>query len=119
MNLMSMKNLGAVALLLVASTTVTSARETIVGKWAQSSTACHQIGNSFNIGPKSLNNGDDMFCEFRTVARNGDVVTWNGTCRAPETPEPATIMATLRGDRLDLGSPGRPTGLARGLRRCR
>jgi hypothetical protein len=95
------------------------ARESIVGKWAQSIAACNQVGNFFRIGPKSMDNGDDMFCQFDTVSRNGNTVTWSGMCEAPEKPVPATVTATQRGKLLDLGFPGRPSDLARGLKRCR
>ena len=52
------------------------------------------------IGPKSLS-GDDFFCDFKTVRRNSDVVTFAGKCTFGDDPPKAeTVVARLAGQRL-------------------
>jgi hypothetical protein len=75
-------------------------RETIVGKWSTVAGKCVRPTSLIEIGPKSLA-GDDFFCDFRTVRRSGDVVTFAGQCTFGDDPPRAeTVVARLAGQRL-------------------
>lgn len=84
------------------------ARETIVGTWRHDDGVCTMADGGIQILPMGIRD-HDMQCDFRSVTRKGDIVTWKGTCNAyGESPEPATVVATLRGKLLTLASNGRP-----------
>ena len=75
-------------------------RQTIVGKWSTISGKCVRPISLIQIGPKSLS-GDDFFCEFSTVRRNGDVVVFAGQCTfGDDPPRTETVVARLAGQRL-------------------
>ena len=45
--------------------------------------------------------GEDFYCKFDRVTRNGDTVRWTGRCNFSENGhEPSTVTAQLRGRRL-------------------
>lgn len=67
------------ALALMATADTAAARETIVGYWQPVDGSCSPAGGGIYIGPKELV-GDEFACQFRDVARRGDVVTWTGGC---------------------------------------
>ena len=87
---------------------------TIVGEWALEHADCTPLAGSIVIGPLSIV-GDDMRCDFRSVSRSGDVVTWRGGCGFPEPEERATVVAAAQGDRLFLTINGGRNGP---YRRC-
>jgi hypothetical protein len=52
------------------------------------------------IEPLALS-GEDFYCKFDRVTRNGDTVRWTGRCNFSENGyEPSTVTAQLRGRRL-------------------
>jgi hypothetical protein len=80
-----------------------SARESIVGAWAESAGACGGDLGGALIEPKAIVFGEDTRCEFPTVSRNGAVVRWTGgTCLrgANNTPTDRNVTATAS---LDAG----------------
>lgn len=75
------------------------ARETIVGTWKYEGGQCVPADGLISIGPKQIV-GDEHRCDFDTVSRKGDVVTWKGLCGWPEDFKRATVVARLVGKRL-------------------
>lgn len=95
-----MKKIVVVAIALIASPAF--AGETIVGRWAPNRAACGSaMGGEIAIDPKMIV-ADDWRCDFSTVQRSGDIVTWNGTCGFPEPAKRATVVATSSGAALSL-----------------
>ncbi len=75
-------------------------RQTIVGKWSTIAGKCVRPISLIQIGPKSLT-GDDFFCDFRTVQRSGDVVTFSGECTfGNDPPRAETVVARFAEQRL-------------------
>jgi hypothetical protein len=95
--------LAAAALLLLGGALAPALAQgrTIVGDWAPEGAECTPLAGTIAIGPLSIV-GDDMRCDFRSVSRSGDVVTWHGGCGFPEPEERATVVAATQGDRLFL-----------------
>lgn len=88
---------------------------TIVGEWAPDPRQCWPSQGAIAIGPLSVV-GDDFRCDFTSVSRLGDVVTWRGACGFPDPARPAIVVASLRGDTLALRINGGENGP---YRRCR
>jgi hypothetical protein len=88
----------SVTLALVSSAGFAFAAESIVGRWAPTASMCNQPG-AITVGPKSLV-GEDFYCRFDTVSRNGSVVTWKGRCEAGDEERPRTAQAKLTGKKL-------------------
>jgi hypothetical protein len=84
------------------------AAESIVGVWS-STRACNEIDRIY-IEPMGLG-GEDWSCDFNSVGRKVNVVTWRGRCGSPD-PEhdpdrhAATIVARLSGVKLYLSKNG-------------
>lgn len=75
-------------------------QQTIVGKWSTIAGKCVRPTSLIQIGPKSLT-GDDFFCNFSTVRRNGNVVVFAGQCTfGDDPPKTETVVARLAGQRL-------------------
>ena len=75
-------------------------RSSVVGKWSTAAGRCVKPLSIVVIGPKSLS-GEDFGCEFDTVSRQGDVVTWRGKCTfGGDDPVSETVQARLAGNRL-------------------
>jgi hypothetical protein len=90
--------LGAVAL--AAPFAEAEERRTLIGKWSTAEGRCQRPLSMIEIGPKSLA-GEDFSCDFRSVSRRGDIVTWRGACTyGADAPVPETVTARLVGDRL-------------------
>jgi len=81
------------------------ASETIVGNWAQSKNDCE--ASPITIKPLEIRGGD-VFCYFKEVKRNGELVQWKGHCfadggtRRPETGEDGEVRAFYRGGKLQI-----------------
>lgn len=88
---------------------------TIVGEWAPDPHQCWPSQGAIAISPLSVV-GDEFQCNFNSVSRLGDVVTWRGTCGFPDVARPATVVASLRGDTLFMRINGGDNGP---YRRCR
>lgn len=83
----------------VAQAQQTQTQQTIVGTWAIRS-RCTAPLSTIVIEPLALS-GEDFYCKFDGVTRNGDTVRWTGRCNFSENGyEPSTVAAQLRGRRL-------------------
>jgi hypothetical protein len=81
----------------------TSARQTMVGTWSTIAGQCTRPLSIIKIGPQALS-GEDFFCEFPSVQRKGDVVTWKGQCTfGGDDAKPETVTARLAGKQLYYG----------------
>ena len=91
------------------------AAQSIVGKWAPSKADCQDPERQLRIRPMSIGGG--FSCEFKSVKRKGDVVTWGGHCfsqdgdRRPEAGEEvAAMVAKLKNGKLMLSGLGLGAG---------
>jgi hypothetical protein len=84
-------------------------KRTIVGKWAPDPNQCTPVDGMIGIGPLDMM-GDEFACNFKSVSRSGDVVTWHGTCGFPTPPEPVTVVASLNGETLRISVNGNDNG---------
>lgn len=74
---------------------------TIVGSWGATAAECGTTA-AFVVAQQGIAT-DDMSCTLPGVSRSGDTVTFRGTCtNAGEAPAREIVVATLRGDRLDM-----------------
>jgi hypothetical protein len=95
----------AIATGLAVAASVVQAQEsrTMVGKWSTVAGKCVKPLSLIQIGPKSLS-GEDFFCDFDTVQRQGDSVTWRGKCTyGADDPVKETVRARFAGQRLYYG----------------
>jgi hypothetical protein len=74
---------------------------TIVGQWAPDPKNCVPSAGAIVVGALSLT-ADEMVCGFKSVARQGDQVTWRGKCDFADSSMPATVVATLNGPTLSV-----------------
>lgn len=74
------------------------AQESIVGTWATPG-RCGVPLSTIVVEPMSIS-GEDFFCDFKSVSRNGDVVNWRGRCTFGDTPETTAVTARLADGRL-------------------
>jgi hypothetical protein len=99
------------------------ANQSIVGTWANSRGECGSHFGRMEVGPKSLSISEELACDFRSVERQGDTVTWKGACTFFGSGDNAQrrnakVVATLRSDRrLDVRVAG-GLSIARGYQRC-
>jgi hypothetical protein len=84
------------------------AAETIVGKWAVTKSDCEKPEEFVTISPMRIES-DFMICQFASVKRTGNTVTWTGHCydqgggRRPEEPaDDGIITAKLAAKKLTL-----------------
>jgi hypothetical protein len=103
------------AFLVVSVVPPAEAGQSIVGKWAPDPSQCAPAQGMIGIGPLDMV-GDEFRCDFSSVSRSGDVVTWTGSCGFPAPPEKATVVARLSGAVLHLRINGSDNGA---YRRCR
>jgi hypothetical protein len=92
----------AIAAGMAVAATVAQAEErpTIVGTWSTAAGKCVKPLSLISIGPKSLS-GEDFSCDFKTVTRKNDVVTFRGQCSyGADDPLAETVVARLDGLRL-------------------
>jgi hypothetical protein len=89
--------------------------ESIVGAWAPDPDNCTPVGGMIAVTPLGLT-GDEFRCDFKSVSRSGDVVTWRGKCGFPSPFEPAVAVASLRGSKLNIRINDADNGT---YRRCR
>jgi hypothetical protein len=83
----------------IAQAQQTQAQQTIVGTWAIR-LRCTVPLSTIVIEPLALS-GEDFYCKFDKVRRNGDSVRWAGRCNFSENGyEPSAVTAQLRGRRL-------------------
>jgi hypothetical protein len=95
--------LAVAASVVQAQDSLTSARQTMVGKWSTVAGKCVKPLSIVVIGPKSLS-GEDFSCDFDSVQRQGDSVTWRGKCAyGADDPVKETVRARLAGQRLYYG----------------
>jgi hypothetical protein len=78
---------------------------TIAGTWAPDPNECTPANGMVVIGPLDIV-GDEFRCDFTSVSRAGDVVTWRGTCGFPTPFKPATVIARLTGETLRINING-------------
>jgi hypothetical protein len=82
------------------------AQQSIVGKWAIDRT-CGAPLSVIVIEPLGLA-GEDFYCEFDNVSRQGETVNWRGKCNFSEAGyEPSAVTAQMRGKRLYYRFAGR------------
>ena len=75
------------------------AQQTIVGGWAIKG-QCSRPLSKIDIASLGLS-GEDFYCDFDKVARNGNTVIWTGACNFSENGfKKTTVTAQLRGQRL-------------------
>ena len=91
------------------------ARESLVGEWAPSAEECG-TPSAIKLGARSLAS-DETMCDFPSVSRDGDVVTFVGKCDSGQGPAAETLVARLKEGRLSLEF-GRANGRIAGLLRC-
>jgi hypothetical protein len=106
----------SVFLLLTSLVQQTSAAETIVGKWAATNAECANRDDRVMISALGIDSSF-MICEFASVKRKGNTVTWAGYCfdengsRRPEEPDnDGTITAALSAKRLTISGLGFEVG---------
>lgn len=73
----------------------------IVGQWAPDPKNCVPSAGAIVVGALSLT-ADEMACGFKSVARQGDQVTWRGKCDFADSSMPATVVAMLNGSSLSV-----------------
>jgi hypothetical protein len=102
--------LALAAFVLVAGAAHAENPKSIVGWWGFPGGECTPASGAVSIEPMALW-GDDVRCDFSSVKRNGNKVTWQGKCffgQGNETGAPAdeTVIATETNGklRLDFGS---------------
>lgn len=76
----------AVASLVLACTPALAAGRSIVGEWAPNPRMCRPMDGALKIVPLGMA-GDEFSCDFKSVSRVGDVVTWRGSCGFPRSRE--------------------------------
>ena len=92
--------IAATGFVIVATAVRSEERRSIVGKWSTAEGQCVRPLSLIDIGPKSLS-GEDFSCDFASVSRKGNVVTFKGTCRFDaDNPVRETVVARLAGERL-------------------
>ncbi len=92
--------MAATAVALLATAVRSQERRSIVGKWSTAAGQCVRPLSLIDIGPRSLS-GEDFSCDFSSVSRKGDVVTFRGECRyGADGPVKETVVARLAGERL-------------------
>ena len=75
------------------------AEESIVGRWATPG-RCAVPLSVIEIEPKRLS-GEDFFCDFDSVSRRKDIVSWKGQCVfGADRPQRTPVTARLDGTRL-------------------
>lgn len=94
---------------------VMAAGRTIVGDWSPNPRMCRPMDGALKIVPLGMA-GDEFSCNFKSVARSGDVVTWRGSCGFTDGTKAATVVAALSGETLSLRINGNDFG---SYRRCR
>ena len=84
-----------------------TARESIVGTWATPG-RCGVPLSTVTIEPRRFS-GEDFFCSFDSVSRQGDTVRWQGRCVfGADPPKPSSVTARLQGTGLSyrIGADG-------------
>lgn len=87
---------------------------TIVGEWAPDPKNCLPFAGAMQISAMSMVT-DEMSCNFKSVARSGDQVTWRGGCSFGSKSVPSMVIATLMGDTLAVRINNQPADT---YRRC-
>jgi hypothetical protein len=94
-----------------------SAAESIVGRWDYPQNACATPVSVTTIKPLSISS-ESLFCDFRSVKRQGKTVTWKGVCEFADDSSRQTVTARLmRNGSLSMRFAPRGIKLS-GLRRC-
>ncbi|TGD95298.1 hypothetical protein EU555_28810 [Methylobacterium nonmethylotrophicum] len=75
---------------------------------------CRPLDGALTISPLSMA-GDEFACNFKSVSRSGDVVTWRGSCSPSGRSDAAVVVAALRGEVLSVRINGNDVGT---YRRC-
>ncbi|MGU3661149.1 hypothetical protein [Methylobacterium fujisawaense] len=103
----------ATALVCLAGPALAGGR-TIVGQWAPDPKNCVPSAGAIMITALGLT-ADEMSCDFKSVARQGDQVTWRGKCAFSDATKASTVVATLNGPSLSVRVNGQPADT---YRRC-
>ncbi|GGC78727.1 hypothetical protein [Chelatococcus reniformis] len=69
------------------------AAESLVGTWATPG-RCGRPLSTVDIRPMGFS-GEDFFCDFKSVDRQGNTVRWRGQCTFGADREAATVTARL------------------------
>jgi hypothetical protein len=89
----------------------------IVGKWHFPGQGCGRDDGAIIIGPMSLE-GEDVLCKFTSVKREGNRVTWKGSCDSSgegSSRETVTATETAKGLTIRYHPGG---NVLEGLQRC-
>jgi hypothetical protein len=112
---LQMKVMFAILCSLAASCSISQAATSIIGKWDFSAEKCRL---PIHISAMSMVHAD-VNCQFSSVKRRGNTVTWLGICEDDEGTSQETVTARLdRKGRLTI-SYGRGGNVLRNLVRCR
>lgn len=103
-------------LLLLVTPALAQQPRSIVGTWHHPGQGCSFEEGAMRIGPMSLDS-EDVHCKFTSVKREGNTVTWTGSCDDAEGQDRQTVIATETAKGLTIRY--RPGGnVIEGLRRC-
>lgn len=106
----------AMVLALLVSPALAQQPRSIVGTWHFPGQGCTFEQGAMRIGPMSLDS-EDVHCKFTSVKREGNKVTWTGTCDDAEGNDKQTVTAieTAKGLTLRYHPGG---NVLEGLQRC-
>jgi hypothetical protein len=109
-----MKPIASLALIL-ATTPIANAGTSIVGAWDFPNQSCETPIRITAMAIKS----DDVNCQFKSIKRLGNIVTWKGQCDDAEGSSEQTVIAKLnsKGELTIKYMPG--GNVLVGLRRCK
>jgi len=100
----------------VAAAALAQQPRSIVGTWHFPGQGCTFEQGAMRIGPMSLDS-EDVHCKFTSVKRDGNKVTWTGSCDDAEGKDRQTVTAieTAKGLTLRYHPGG---NVLEGLQRC-
>lgn len=104
-------------LVLLATPALAQQPRSIVGKWHFPGQGCGADDGTITIGPMSLQ-GEDVLCKFTSVKRDGNRVTWKGSCDSSgegSSEETVTAIETAKGLTIRYHPGG---NVLEGLQRC-
>jgi hypothetical protein len=106
-----MLKVSTLLLLVSVSAAFASENKTIVGHWKTERDGQCKPQPDVSIQPMGILFGDDIYCEFTSVARSGETVKWNGACGPGDgDKKKAIVVATAQGGRLTITIDGAVQG---------